>query len=208
MPNLRVETFPLDELHPYHRNPRRGDVDAIAASLEARGQYRPIVVNVGTHASHPFEILAGNHTYLAARQLGWESIEATTVDVDDDRAAQIVLADNRLADLGGYDNLALTNLLESLSGDYAGTGYDADDLAELESAIADATADEWDAAVSNVPDEAEAGYATMSFNLTARQKTIVQDALRAARGDIDRDAGNANGNALAMICEGWLDGRG
>lgn len=67
MPNLKVETFKISDLSTYHKNPRRGDVDAIAESLKARGQYRPIVVNIGTHASHDYEILAGNHTYLAAR---------------------------------------------------------------------------------------------------------------------------------------------
>lgn len=68
--NLEVREFPISELHTYRRNPRRGDVDAIASSLRKRGQYRPIVVNLGTNASKRMEILAGNHTYLAAKQLG------------------------------------------------------------------------------------------------------------------------------------------
>lgn len=111
--NLEVREFPISELHTYRRNPRRGDVDAIASSLRKRGQYRPIVVNIGTNASKQMEILAGNHTYLAAKQLGWKTIQATTVDVDDDQAAQIVLADNRLADLGGYDEADLKTILAS-----------------------------------------------------------------------------------------------
>jgi hypothetical protein len=36
------------ELNTYHRNPRRGDTTAIAASLQANSQYRPIVVNIGS----------------------------------------------------------------------------------------------------------------------------------------------------------------
>ena len=125
--NLEVREFPISELHTYRRNPRRGDVDAIASSLRKRGQYRPIVVNIGTNASKQMEILAGNHTYLAAKQLGWKTIQATTVDVDDDQAAQIVLADNRLADLGGYDEADLAVILQSVS-DLEGTGYSEDDL--------------------------------------------------------------------------------
>lgn len=125
--NLEVREFPISELHTYRRNPRRGDVDAIASSLRKRGQYRPIVVNLGTNASKRMEILAGNHTYLAAKQLGWKTIQATTVDVDDDQAAQIVLADNRLADLGGYDEADLAVVLQSVS-DLEGTGYSEDDL--------------------------------------------------------------------------------
>lgn len=125
--NLEVREFSISELHTYRRNPRRGDVDAIASSLRKRGQYRPIVVNLGTNASKRMEILAGNHTYLAAKQLGWKTIQATTVDVDDDQAAQIVLADNRLADLGGYDEADLAVVLQSVS-DLEGTGYSEDDL--------------------------------------------------------------------------------
>lgn len=47
--------FNVDELAGYHRNPRRGDVDAIARSLAVNGQYRPIVVNIGTHTGRPLE---------------------------------------------------------------------------------------------------------------------------------------------------------
>lgn len=133
MSKLVVENFPLDELHQYHRNPRRGDVGAIAESLKRRGQYRPIVVNLGSKTGRPMEILAGNHTWAAARLLGWESIQATTVDVDDDGAAQIVLADNKLADLGTYDDEDLAAVLQSVS-DLSGTGFSDADVAALLSA--------------------------------------------------------------------------
>ena len=118
--------FNVDELAGYHRNPRRGDVDAIARSLEVNGQYRPIVVNIGTHTGRPLEVLAGNHTLAGARQLGWPTIQATTVDVDDLAAARIVAADNRTADLGGYDDTILAELLQQLADDdmgLDGTGY-------------------------------------------------------------------------------------
>ena len=128
---LAVQTFKMDELALYHRNPRRGNVDEIAKSLRKRDQYRPIVVNIGTHASYRNEILAGNHTYLAAKKLGWGTIQATTVDVDDDETAQIVLADNRLADLGEYDEDDLNSLLQSVD-DLEGTGYSDEDLMTIE----------------------------------------------------------------------------
>jgi hypothetical protein len=50
--------------------------------------------------------------------------------VDDDQAAKIVLADNRLSDLASYSADDLAELLASLD-DLAGTGYTADDLARL-----------------------------------------------------------------------------
>lgn len=127
--------FAVDELSPYHKNPRRGNIDAIAQSLTINGQYRAIVVNLGTHTGRPLEVLAGNHTLMAAKQLGWDRITATTVDVDDLAAARIVAADNRTADLGGYDDQVLTELLQQLAADDVmgldGTGYTDDALDAL-----------------------------------------------------------------------------
>ena len=131
MANLKIETMPIGDLTPYHRNPRRGNMAAIAESLKARGQYKPIVVNKGTKTGIANEILAGNHTWQAAKSLGWTTIEAVIVDLDADQAAQIVLADNRIADLGGYDTDALAELLESIEQPTVGTGYSADDIAEI-----------------------------------------------------------------------------
>lgn len=117
---------PLDQLKPYGTNPRRGDVAAIADSLRANGQYRPIVVNRRTR-----EVLAGNHTLAAARDLGWTHIAATWVDADPEQAARIVLIDNRANDLASYDDTVLAELLASLNGQLAGTGYDNADLDAL-----------------------------------------------------------------------------
>jgi len=127
---LQVVQFAVGELSLFHRNPRRGDVREIAKSLTAHGQYRPLVVNVGTLTGRANEILAGNHTFLAACSLGWESVQATTVDVDDATATRIVLADNRLADLGSYDDADLVAALASV-GDLDGTGYTQGDLDAL-----------------------------------------------------------------------------
>lgn len=125
---LATQQVPLDALHTSPRNPRRGNVIAIAESLNANGQYRPIV------ARDTGEILAGNHTYLAAQHLGWDTIAAVILDVDDATATRIMLADNRTAELGGYDDDALLTLLAAVAevdAELIGTGYTADDLALL-----------------------------------------------------------------------------
>jgi hypothetical protein len=130
-------SFYVDEVTTFAGNPRQGDVDAIAESLTKHGQYRTIVVNTGTHTGRPNEVLAGNHTLLAARKLGWESIDATVVDVDDAMCRSIVAADNRLADKGGYDEQALLELLEGLDGNLIGTGYDDSDVQDLRDLLGD-----------------------------------------------------------------------
>lgn len=125
-----VAAVPIDDLATYHRNPRRGNIPAIAASLKRLGQYRPIVVNVGTHTGRPNEVLAGNHTLHAAQQLGWEHINIVTVDVDDETASRIVVADNRTSDLAANDEVDLAAILSDLP-DLDGTGYTDEDLAEI-----------------------------------------------------------------------------
>jgi DNA modification methylase len=124
-PRLETKRVEIDALEPYPDNPRRGDLAAIAESLEANGQYRPIVVNERTG-----QVLAGNHTLEAAKRLGWKRIAATYVDVDEERARRIVLADNRTNDLAGYDAEALAELLGQLDG-LDGTGYEPEDLDQL-----------------------------------------------------------------------------
>lgn len=133
------ETLPITDLHLYDRNPRMGDVQAIKSSMLANGIFRPIVVNKGTHTGKPNQVLAGNHSLKAMRELAsdnpddarWSMVNVWMVDVDEDHAAKIVLADNRTADLGSYDNEELIGLMEGLQGNLDGTGYDEDDLAIL-----------------------------------------------------------------------------
>lgn len=102
---------PIGDLTPYYRNPRNGDIPSIAESLTVNGQYRPIVVNKGAPTGRPNEILAGDHTYAAAKQLNWDRIAVTWVDVDEDAAARIVVVDNRTNDLAGYDTALLAEVL-------------------------------------------------------------------------------------------------
>lgn len=63
---LEALAVDIDSVRPFESNPRRGDVKAIAESLRVNGQYRPIVANKRTG-----EILAGNHTWQAAKSLSW-----------------------------------------------------------------------------------------------------------------------------------------
>jgi DNA modification methylase len=122
---LQMPAVPIGDLRPFARNPRRGDLAAIKESLIKNGQYRPIVVNRPT-----MEVLAGNHTLQAAKELGWSEIAVTYVEVDEERAKRIVLADNRTNDLAGYDAEALAAILLDLPG-LDGTGYDQAALEDL-----------------------------------------------------------------------------
>ena len=118
---------PIDSLHQLPGNPRRGDVDAVAASLQRFGQRKPIVARAdGT-------ITAGNHTWQAAKQLGWDEIAVVRVDDDDATASAFALADNRTAELGSYDDALLLDLIQSIDDKdlLADTGWSDDAVADL-----------------------------------------------------------------------------
>lgn len=122
-----MKTVKLSKLKQYTGNPRVGNVDLIAESLKENGQFKPLIVNKDE------TILAGNHTYLAMKQLGWKECDVFYVDVDKAQAKKIVLVDNRLNDIAGYDGELITEMLTDLlnAGELAGTGFDADDVDDL-----------------------------------------------------------------------------
>jgi ParB-like chromosome segregation protein Spo0J len=124
-----IQSLTISSLTAYPTNPRRGDIDAIAASLQAHGQYRPIVVQDSTKF-----VLAGNHTLKAAKKLGWKKIKAVLVDVNEDTAKKIVLADNRLTDIASYNEPLLKSLLEALP-ELEGTGFTQSEVETLDRLI-------------------------------------------------------------------------
>lgn len=133
---MEAKTVAIDSLKEFEGNPRKGNVKALVESLQANGQYRPIVVHKATQ-----QILAGNHLWKAATELGWKEISIVEVDVDDAAAKKIVAADNRLADMGVYDEQKLLNLLGEI--DLAGTGYVPADVDDLLAMIEEKSTPEW-----------------------------------------------------------------
>lgn len=147
MPTLTIEHVSPEVLTQHPENPRRGNVEIIAESLLANGQYKPLVVSKRTN-----HVLAGNHTLQAIeliatgwRPAGWSeedellaeariaelaSVAITVIDVDAEGERRVLAVDNRSSDLGSYDNAALVALLDSL-GALEGSGYTDDDLDTL-----------------------------------------------------------------------------
>lgn len=129
--DLTTKQTPLADLRQHPNNPRNGDVELIAESLNVNGQFKPIVTTIdGT-------VLAGNHTYQAALSLGWDQITTVALDLDPDsaEAKRVMLADNRTSDVSAnkYDERSLLDLLNGFDEDWAGTGYVEYDIADLES---------------------------------------------------------------------------
>jgi ParB-like chromosome segregation protein Spo0J len=115
----------VDELEPHPDNPHHGNVDLIAGSIKRFGFYGSVVVQ-----SSRMRIIAGEHRWRGAHKAGLKKIPAVVLDVDDDAALRILLADNRLGEFGGYDDTKLVELLQGLP-DLDGTGWRDEDLADL-----------------------------------------------------------------------------
>jgi ParB-like chromosome segregation protein Spo0J len=126
---LRAHLVRIDSMAPHPHNPRQGDVGALTLSLEQFGQYRLAIVQADSG-----HLVVGNHLWQAAKALGWTHLAAIYRELTETQAQQLMLADNRIADRGTYDQDALADLLTGLAhvGELSpATGYDLDDLDDL-----------------------------------------------------------------------------
>lgn len=131
--DLRDKLVPIGELEPFPGNPRRGDTTAVAASLHRFGQLKPIVVDGR-------RIVAGHTLVRAAEREGWTHIAASENNfVSEAEQRAYLLADNRSADLGTYDDRLLRDQLRELD-EFEGTGYVHVDFVALEERLREADA--------------------------------------------------------------------
>ena len=127
---LQVVRLKIADLKEWPGNPRLHDLELLAESLAANGQYKPIVVR-----KKDMRILAGHGTVKAAKRINWTEIDAVWFEGDDEEARRIVLIDNRSNERGGYDpekHLALLNSMSTLDA----TGYSSADLERLNAVAA------------------------------------------------------------------------
>jgi len=99
--DLRPLAVSIEELTADPQNARTHDepnIAATAASLGEFGQLKPIVVN-----RRNSQVVAGNGTLAAARGLGWKHLAVVWVEQDEAAQRGFSLADNRTAELAGWD---------------------------------------------------------------------------------------------------------
>ena len=93
------------------RSHDRKNLDAIKQSLEAFGQQKPIVID------HQGKVIAGNGTLAAAQELGWKTIQAVVSNLEGASQTAYAIADNRTAELAGWDDDQLAQSLARLQND-------------------------------------------------------------------------------------------
>jgi DNA modification methylase len=149
---------PIDTMVNDPQNANRGDVAAIRKSLSVFGQRKPVVVRrTGADAAgRPTGIvIAGNHTLMAATELGWDHVAAVFIDDDETTAKAYALADNRTGELSSWDDEQLADTLRELDADdfdMSSLGWTDAQLAALLSEGADDDADSEDADEVDAPD--------------------------------------------------------
>lgn len=127
---MKIEIVELDKIHPDPANVRvhpKKNLDAIKDSLHRFGQQKPIVVNEQDC------ILAGNGTYMAAKEMGWPSIAIVRTTLDGIDATAYAIADNRTGELAAWDEPALAKIMRDLQREdkLHGIGFETDDLNKI-----------------------------------------------------------------------------
>ena len=138
-------------------------------------------------------IIAGHTRVKAAVKLGLDSIPVRYMDVPDDVAEKLALADNKLNEASEWD----VEILAALALDYDLTelGWDQREVDELQADLD--VGDAWGSLGDS--DKPKRADGPVSIKLLCSQVAQVETALHSAML-----AGSATrGDALAQICEEW-----
>ena len=219
----QYKTVSVDTLAPYERNSRTHSPEQIgklASAIDALGFAGIVVVRNGT-------IAKGHGTIAACKQL-WDAGKTVYLPPDEhgDRyplpARHIpimdasgwseadfkafVISDNRLALDAGWDDEMLRlefAELEAFGFDLELTGFSLDEI--------DGGYDVDEVGMPELPNGDKEPFQQKTFTLHDEQAAIVDDAVTLARTNPLSDTGlneNSNGNALALICQQWLESNG
>lgn len=157
MSEVRIEYTALSAVARWPRNPKKHDEENLELSIRRFGFTQPLLVDEGT------EKLVAGHGRLEAllRMQKADEVPPDRIQIDPEtgewlvpvirgvefvserEAEAFLLADNRLVEMGGWDEKALSTILEDLraSGDVAlaGIGFDVEEVAQLSREISGTT---------------------------------------------------------------------
>lgn len=151
--DLEIQYVAIEEIDPHPENANIGNVEVIKESIQVNGYYAPIIVQSSTGF-----IIAGNHRYIAAKELNYTTIPVVYVDVTDEEAKRMMVADNRSTRLGHDDDERLAALLSEIGESdqgLLGTGFTHAELQTLQDAL-----EKFDEGLENEPDPE--AFATVS----------------------------------------------
>ncbi|MBR3503810.1 MAG: ParB N-terminal domain-containing protein [Clostridia bacterium] len=119
---MRITIIPIDQLKRPKINIRhhpKKQIDEMMRSLTMFGQTRPMVLD------DEYTVLVGNGMLTAMEELGWKEAECYVYEgLTEARKKKLMLADNRVYDLGLTDMDAFDAILQELAGDTDIPGWD------------------------------------------------------------------------------------
>lgn len=132
---MTVITKPLSDLRSPEKNIRRHtekQMKEYIRSLEMFGQIKPIIID------ETGEIIAGNGLYEALLRMGAEWCECCIIPgLSDPQKKKLMLADNRVYELGITDMDIFDEIIKELDGDIDIPGWDADLIEMMNASVPD-----------------------------------------------------------------------
>lgn len=105
---MNIEKIKLEQLKHYYLNCRKHNkknIDAIKFSIAKFSQYKPLIVDKNT-----LEIIIGNGTYEALRQLNYEYAQCLLLDLTEEQRKILNVVDNKSSDLSTWNE----NLIDKI----------------------------------------------------------------------------------------------
>lgn len=134
---MKVTVKKLADLHVMEKNIRRHtdkQLKEYVRSITMFGQFKPIVVDENGL------ILAGNGLYYALQNMGAETCDCYVMTgLTENQKKKLMLADNRVYELGFTDTGIFDEIIRELGGDVDVPGWDADLLEMLNASVREAT---------------------------------------------------------------------
>ena len=125
----RMELVPVNDLIPYERNARihpAEQIRALQASIRERGFLVPLLIDAHR------QVIAGHGRLLAAKALGMEIVPCVFAEhLTEEQRRSYMLADNRLAEMSGWDMDTVRVELQELKSKGVDIGVTGFTLAEL-----------------------------------------------------------------------------
>jgi ParB-like chromosome segregation protein Spo0J len=139
-----VNEFPIADLVPWPDNPRRNDaaVGPLVDAIRDVGFTNPLLVRRADRM-----VIAGHTRLKAAKRLQLQTVPVVLLDVSEQEARKIAIADNKLGEIATWDDDGLRRLLEELDSEGVELGLLGFTGAEIDKLFAedDTSVVEWDA---------------------------------------------------------------
>lgn len=201
---MKIEKVSIDKLKQAEYNPRKNlkkgdpEYEKLKRSIKEFDYIEPVIWNSTTG-----NIVGGHQRYKILKDMGMKEIDCVIVAMDETKEKMANIALNKIA--GDWEFTALADLLAELDTgaiDMSLLGFDDKELEQIATYSSSNMFVSDDDAFGGLNKE-KGEYEQITFTLTNNQAGIVRDAIKKATKQGEGE--NENGNAIAHICEKFLN---